>query len=108
MAATHDGLFVQRDAMQRWCSATKVMLQVARRIGASASSRRGMAGNEGRDVEVEANQAIQEAPDPTEAAMRKRDMFDVVRYAVCQCFVCALGADFVFSVLSNPHSPPGV
>jgi hypothetical protein len=108
MGATHDDLFVQRDAMQRWCSATKVLLQVARRIGASASLRRGMAENEGRDVEMETNHVIEEAPDLTDAAMRKRDMFDVVRYAVCQFFVCALRADFFFPVTSNPHVPPGV
>jgi hypothetical protein len=67
-----------------------------------------MAGNEERDVEVEANQVIQEASDPTEATMRKRDMFDVVRYAVCHFFVCALGADLFFPVPSNPHVLPGV
>jgi hypothetical protein len=91
MAATHDGLFVERDAMQRWCAAIKVMLQVARLTDAMSTavcSRRGITENEGRDVEVEANQVIEEAFDLTEAAMRKRDMFDAVRLAGCQFFGC--------------------
>jgi hypothetical protein len=85
MAATCDGMFAQHAAMQRWCSATKRMLQVARRFSPSSvsvASQRRTTGKEKRDVEEEANQVIkEEAPGLTDFTTRKRDMFDEVRYA---------------------------